>query len=678
MAALNTLRTRGSILLTAVIGISLLAFLLGDGTSLFETKTVNVGSVQGQKFSIKDYAMQVDLMSSIRQYMTGVSSLSQQETELVQGQVWSKFIADVALLPSYKNLGLTVSDEELLDMANGVYISPVITQVFTDPSTGLFDKERVTQYVANLGQDASNRARNFWNFMETQAADNRMNEKFNNLVSQGMYVTSLQVDQSLVNNSNEYTIDYVAKSLSSIADDAIKVTDKDLRDYYNKHIARFKNTASTQVEYVTFDIVPSQDDYAEAEVNAGKVYAELAASTDIEQFVNYTSEQRFDARYYKKEELPEYVKSQIANVIEGTTFEPNFQDGVYSISRVSDVKVMPDSITLRSVLVDPTKNVDSIKNVISKGRFDEIVSTLSVRTKESTNAVTINSGDLNPQFADKILYSSKGDVVSFDVEGATQIVYIESVGQLVKKYQIGEVILTVTPSLKTEQNIYAKAAAFVNEVNGGKSFEEALANNQYIKRVASVGFESRIFSGMDNSREIVRWALTKKVGELSHIFTIGSVNIVAYIKDKTEEGVASFESVKEQIRSSYIEKAKMDMAVKELSGVSSLESLASISGVETGSASGIKFSTMGIPSLGLAPEVVGALVSLKEGTVSQGIPAGTKAAVVKVTAKNPVEGMDAAKSRVVLETFVTSYLDQRISGALRDKLTIEDERVIYY
>ncbi|MEG0499534.1 MAG: SurA N-terminal domain-containing protein, partial [Rikenellaceae bacterium] len=120
MAALNTLRTKGSILLTAVIGISLLAFLLGDGTSLFNNTNTSVGTINGKEVSLKEYATEVELMTTIRQFMTGASSLTTEETEGVQNQVWSKFVSDAVLLPSYKGLGLEVSDVELLDMVNGV------------------------------------------------------------------------------------------------------------------------------------------------------------------------------------------------------------------------------------------------------------------------------------------------------------------------------------------------------------------------------------------------------------------------------------------------------------------------------------------------------------------------------------------------------------------------------
>lgn len=679
MAALNTLRTKGSILLTVVIGISLLAFLLGDGTSLFNKNTNDVGTVNGEKISYKSYSTEVDLLTNVRQYMTNQTSLSTEETDMVLNQVWNKMVSDIILLPVYKSLGFTISDDELLDMVNGTYVSPIVMQIFTDPNSGNFDKERVTEYVANLDADQTGRARQFWSYIEGQISDSRMSEKYNNLVKEGMYVTSLQVDQAVSCNQDDYTIEYVTKSLSSIADDAVKVTDADLREYYTKHNKRFEFATSSEVEYVTFDITPSEQDFKDAEENAMTVATELRESNDVEQYVSYTSETKFDSRYYKQEELPAYINSAIAEASVGTTFEPHFENNIYNIARVTDIKVIPDSVELRSVYVDAKKNIDSIKNIINAGGFDQIVSTLSLTgDAASSEAVKVSTGDLAPQFTEKVFAAKKGDVLTFDVNGAKQLLYVVSLGQPAKKYQVGQIILTVVPSSTTEQIAYAKATAFINEVNSGKSFDETISAHQYIKRTAKVTTADRKFAEMENSRELVRWSFTSKVGALSHVLTIGNVNIVAHLKNTFEKGPAPFESVKEEIRPLYIAKAKMDMAVKELSGASSLESLATKENTTVGTASDVKFSTMNIPGIGIAPELVGAITSLKEGVISQGIPAGNAAAAVKITSKIKNEGIDAAKMKVLLESTATSYLDMRIGAAISSMSDVNDKRVINY
>lgn len=64
MATLNTLRTKGGVILAVVIGISLLAFLLGDiassGGSLLNSSKMNVGEINGQSISYDTYSSRID------------------------------------------------------------------------------------------------------------------------------------------------------------------------------------------------------------------------------------------------------------------------------------------------------------------------------------------------------------------------------------------------------------------------------------------------------------------------------------------------------------------------------------------------------------------------------------------------------------------------------------------
>ena len=680
MAALNTLRTKGSILLTAVIGISLLAFLLGDGTSLFNNNTVSVGTVDGQSINLNNYSTEVELLTNIRQYMSNTTSLSAEESEAVQGQVWNKMVSDIILIPSYSDLGLNVSDDELLDMVNGTYLSPIVMQIFTDPETGRFNKERLTQYVQNLDMDPSGRSRQFWSYIEEQVEDTRMNQKYNSLVSKGMYVTNLQVEQAVAANENEYNIEYVTKSLGTIADDAVKVTDADLLEYYKKHSKRFMYQDASEVEYITFDVVPSANDYKDAEKDVLNLTNEFRADDNVEQYVNFNSENKFDARYLKAENLPAYLRNSLSSATIGSTFDPYFENNVYTICKISDIKNIPDSIELRSVYVDPSKNIDSVLNVIkkSKGGFDAVVATLALSNVEESSAIKVSTSDLAPTFTDKLFKAKKGDVVTFDAQGVKQIIKVISLDAPVKKYQVGQVVITVVPSSRTEQAIYANATSFINEITEGKTFAEAVESNQYIKRSTTVLPSQREFAGMESSNELVRWSFTAKEGALSHIVSAENINVVAYLKKSLVKGDAPFEEIKEEIRPMCIAKMKMDMAIKELSGVTSLESIASKVGTSVGTASDVKFSMMTIPGIGIAPEVIGAISSLKEGVISSGIPAGNSAAVVKVVSKSSDTGIDAPKMRVLLETNATSYLDMRISAIIAEMSNIKDNRVIYY
>ena len=74
MAALQTIRSRGSVLVGIIIGLALFAFIVGDalssGSTIFGHKT-EVGIVDGQSLSIIDYQNKIKKRESILQVETG-------------------------------------------------------------------------------------------------------------------------------------------------------------------------------------------------------------------------------------------------------------------------------------------------------------------------------------------------------------------------------------------------------------------------------------------------------------------------------------------------------------------------------------------------------------------------------------------------------------------------------
>ena len=70
MASLNTLRTKGGVIVTIVIFVALLAFLIGDvftsGSSLMNSRKMRVGEINGKNIGYVDFLNEADYMGSIQ------------------------------------------------------------------------------------------------------------------------------------------------------------------------------------------------------------------------------------------------------------------------------------------------------------------------------------------------------------------------------------------------------------------------------------------------------------------------------------------------------------------------------------------------------------------------------------------------------------------------------------
>ena len=64
MASLNTLRTKGGVIVSIVIGIALLAFLLGDFMPR-SCSDISVGTINGKKIDYMEYSQLSDRYSII-------------------------------------------------------------------------------------------------------------------------------------------------------------------------------------------------------------------------------------------------------------------------------------------------------------------------------------------------------------------------------------------------------------------------------------------------------------------------------------------------------------------------------------------------------------------------------------------------------------------------------------
>lgn len=117
-----------------------------------------------------------------------------------------------------------------------------------------------------------------------------------------------------------------------------------------------------------------------------------------------------------------------------------------------------------------------------------------------------------------------------------------------QKVQLATITYRIEPSETTQQAIYANASKFIAEAHDSyENFDKAVAANSLSKRVARIRNTDRNLNGIDNSREIVRWAFNGEKGDVSAIMDIDGNYIVAAITGVTTDGVAPVESVSKQI-----------------------------------------------------------------------------------------------------------------------------------
>ena len=345
MATLNTLRTRGGIVVSIVIGIALLAFLLGDfgnqGASAFQERKMRVGEINGEKIGYTQFTDKVDYLTAIVETSSGRNSLSAEEQDQIRDQAWDFLVSQYALEPGFEAAGFRVGEAEQIDMVDGTYISPVVRSTFINPNTGVYDGTMLRQFVSNLSRDASGRAAMMWEYLKDQMTKQRLVLKYMALVAKGMYVTDLEVDQAVAGSNVASGISYIVENYDRIADSTVSVTKEDIRKYYDAHKNAFRQSASRDVEYVMFDVLPSEEDYAAAEKEVNEMAEEFSQSTTPMQYATLNSQAQTDKEYVGENQLSGPLAKYAFGPDNQKMYGPVKEGDTYTLARVVDTKMLP-------------------------------------------------------------------------------------------------------------------------------------------------------------------------------------------------------------------------------------------------------------------------------------------------------------------------------------------------
>src|SRR5699024_6558557 len=121
-------------------------------------------------------------------------SPSEAQMVALRQQAWELLIVDIAFEDQYEELGLTISDEEKVDMVQGNNIHPDLVRAFTNPETGEFDKSQILNFLRNFSQLPPQNQQQ-WIQMEQSIYQSRKRLKYDNLFLASNYVTTAEAQQ---------------------------------------------------------------------------------------------------------------------------------------------------------------------------------------------------------------------------------------------------------------------------------------------------------------------------------------------------------------------------------------------------------------------------------------------------------------------------------------------------
>lgn len=711
MAIIQTIRDKYAKLAGGIVVLALVGFVVGGSatSNFFGSNNNTVAKINGESIDIKTYQeMEQNALDQAKQRSGG--ELDENTTAQARTQAWGMMVQEHVLGDVYKKLGLEVTPKELNDLLYGDFIDPeILRQVPRDPNTGAIDREGLAQNIAQTRKDPDQKAQ--WQLFEQDLIRRRLRTKFNTMVAGSIYVPSFILNEEKAARSSFANAQLVNIPYASIPDAEVKNTDEELLDYMKKNPKKFTPRQDLRnIEYVSFEIKPTSQDTATA-LNAlleiKDDFQNTSADEALAELVSLHSDLNLAPNYFTREQMSNFPDAEaLWNAANNSVVGPNLNNGSYTMAKIVDKKVYPDSTKYRHIIVVvKTGDQERRKDAEAKARIDSAITALSqgvpfdsvaIRFSDDVNMLQQGgSYTVTPQGISMMLDASEADflfsgkpgdkkLIKFDNERLTAYQYAEILSQgATNTYAKVAIIGKPLEDSKESFDIaYANASQFLGKAKDGAAFDEAAKQmGLTVTPAANIMKNSELIQGLGASKELSKWIYSANVGEVSkHSFKVGNKYVVAKLSSIQEKGKIVLNDDNRQSADFLLKKEKKaKMIMEKNNGQPSLEAIAAANNQTVAAADSINLSNGYVPAIGNDPRVIGYIFSknVPANKLSKGIPGAN--GVVYVVVSNRFTTPDAAAGSPAMErkmysSQLRSAAPSYIMNTLVEKADIVDKR----
>ncbi len=696
MAVLEKIRVKFGVLITVLIAVALLSFIVDPSTlettiSFFSSK-YDVGKVDGKKIGYQEFQEDVDRLTDIYTMTSGTQSLSAEAMEAVNETAWQNIINNSFIIPQIKKAGIVVGNDEVVDLTRGVEISPVLANdpAFIDPATGVFSREQLMDFIHAIPTDASGRLAAYWQFLEENIINTQYFTKYNSLISNSDILTPVELRRAIEENNTTSDIELVMVPVGFARDTTITVSQSEIKKFYEDNKKNYKQNASRDVEFVAYEVVPSEADIAAAKAEIDEYFEEFKAATNLKSYLALNSDTPLSNYYYKKGELSSLPKIDEFAFSKNPTVLPVFQEGnTFYAARVADVKTMPDSVYVRHILlpVTETERADSIARVAKVNNFTVLAAQYSL----DKNPNVENPGDLGwmTQRAmipgmEGVLDMKAGQVKTMNTQYGVHVVMVTKTTAPMKKVQLAILSKEALTSDATNQYFYSLANDLASRSEGNiEKFNAIVAEEDLAVVPANNVLESaKKLSRYEDVKEVIRWIYDDKTkaGDVSPIISVNNqIHFVVAVKEIREEGYTPLEKVSRNIEFNLLSKKRAEKKAAEVAakieGLTDMEAIAAALGQNVSKRNDLAFGAM--TTRANEPALIGAVAATEVGEIGGPVIGNAGIYVFKVTDREvgAFYTEDDAKIRAAqLENYQINSLPQ----IFNERGDVKDNRARFY
>lgn len=726
MALIGKIREK-SVLLVVIIGLALVAFILGAYGKMGSgsDEQIGYGTVFGEMVDFKKYEEANNLFQQQdqMQFQQQQREYTQKDQDASADKAWNYVVESIIFEQEYEALGIDVSENELksyLYGQDGFSVLPELQQGFTDSITGMFNYKLLEKRIQEMETSADPAVKKQWEDARKQFTDKRKQEKYFALVGQGLYVTKLEAEEEYYAQKEVKGISYVVKRYSEIPDEDIKVSDDELKAYYEEHKndKKYENrSASREVRYFDVVVNPSKYDSIRFSREMNVLKKEFTTTPNDSLFVLKNSSIPFyssaktatavpedNEKAQKLQSYPKYMDTVFKTAIIGQVVGPYDSRGNVVISKV--IGFTPSRLKARHILIGTNqskdkkiiaqkqKMADSLVKLINKDNFTEFVMKYSEDPGSKQSGGVYDNfleADMVPEFSTFCATQPVGSIGVVKTDFGFHIIEV-----MERDASTFPVLASVAKTFKASQEtadrkdsevyslLYKLDAKLtkIEDIRKKLAMFDTLAQQAgYFVRPLSILEESPKLYGFTTTLaedKILKLAFNEeaKVGDMTTAPIKDKERyVIAIVSSIREKGVPTFEDAEIVMKRDLIEEKKAKRFTTLLSKDKSLKAIAKRANSEVMKAE-VTFANPQITGAGFEPEVIGSLFSgLKNGQKT--LPIKGKLGVYVIRIDKTVKAPSAANfnaERDQLLSAAKGNIQGMVMNGLKKKAEVMDNR----
>ena len=705
MQIIQSIRDKGAAITVSVIVLCLIGFVLMDAkqgnSRMFGSASTSLGKVNGEAILLSDFNKKMTQAESQEEQRSGQRPTGSKINQ-IRDQVWNQAVAEKIFYSEAEKLGISFTAKELSAiLLSNDQVNPFLQeQGMIDPATGKLDINKAQEALRNIKKFKGE---------QKEAVNAQVIEplkltttvaKYSGLINASAYYPAWMQEKEKAEVKNFANISYVAVTYSEISDSAVKVTDADINEYVKKNKELFKQEAGRKISYITFSQLASADDSMKIKQQVEGLKASFAADTNAKAFVaRNTSVTDYNDNFLPKSKIQSSQVDTIVTYPLGTVVGPYVDGSTYVLAKVIGTKQLPDSVKARHILIptnDPKtgaavnadstakKLADSILNAI-KGGADFA----ALAAKYSSDGSKDKGGDLGtfgygamvPEFNDFTFNKTVGSKEVVRTQFGYHVIEIMNQTNFKPAYKIAFVAKDITPSDATINNASLQATKASAQKDAAALSKYASANGlKMIQGTTIIKENDFSIGGLQDARQLVRWAFEAKKGAISEPFNIDDQFVIAVVDKIEEEGQQDAVTARSGAEVIIRNQKKAAIILTKLGATPTLESAATAyqkQVIQAGADSALTLNAQIINGLGMEPKVLGA--SFNKDYLTKPSPAiegtmGVYVLKVNSVSQKPADAPDVVAQQATSRLSAIRSQTNNWYEGLKKQATIKDTR----